>query len=156
MEFNASDKYNSMIRSYKKLEKIQTNNGNEISNTDSRDAVENFFNQCYHLKDWLKKDTKIKLILDIENYVNNSINLSLASDYCNTFKHAGLDKKSKSGKTLDKINTHIKFDLTSAGFVASSKLEITIDGQKHDAFDLATKCLDDWNNFLKLNNIVFK
>lgn len=154
MEFNAVDKYRSMLRSYDRLKKIETDNGNAIGNTESRDAVEDFFNQCYHLKDWLKKDKNTNLYTDIEDYINKSHSLSLAADYCNTFKHAGLDSN-RSNKNLEKINTHIKFDLTPRGFVASSRLELTISGEKYDAFDLATKCIEEWDIFLRLNEIVF-
>lgn len=154
MEFNAVDKYRSMLRSYERLKKIETNNGNSIGNTESRDAVEDFFNQCYHLKDWLKKDKSIVLLFDVERYITESPALSLAADYCNTFKHAGLDR-SRSDKNLEKINTHINFDLTPRGFVSSSRLELTISAEKYDAFRLANECIIEWNKFIKLNNIIF-
>ncbi|MCX6735873.1 MAG: hypothetical protein NTZ13_02215 [Candidatus Parcubacteria bacterium] len=154
MEFNAVDKYRSMLRSYDRLKKIEIDNGNTISNSESRDAVEDFFNQCYHLKDWIKKDKGINLPLNIEDYINKSHFLSLSADYCNTFKHAGLDYN-RSDKKLEKINTHINFDLTPRGFVASSRLELTISGEKYDAFELATNCLEDWEKFIVSNNIIF-
>lgn len=154
MEFNAVDKYRSMLRSYGRLKKIETDNGNSIGNTESRDAVEDFFNQCYHFKDWLKKDKGISLSLDVEEFISESQFLSLAADYCNTFKHAGLDRN-RSDKNLEKINTHVKFDLTPRGFVASSRLELTISGEKYDAFNLATQCIEEWENFIKLNGINF-
>lgn len=155
MEFDAKDKYKKVIRYHKKLEKLQTNNGNKISNTDSRDLVEDFFNHCYHLKDWLKKDKKILLMNDVEDFINNCKYLSLAADYCNTFKHSGLDSKTRSNKTIDKINTHINFDLNPSGFVASSRLEITIEGEKYDALGLAEECIKEWNSFLEKNEINF-
>ena len=154
MEFNAVDKYRSMLRSYERLKKIETDNGNEVSNTESRDAVEDFFNQCYHLKDWLKKGADVTILLDIEDYIDKSLPLSLAADYCNTFKHAGLNR-SRSNKNIEKVNTHIKLDLTPNGFVATSRLEITIAGDKYNAFDLATQCIEEWKNFINLNNINF-
>lgn len=154
MEFNAVDKYRSMLRSYDRLKKIETNNGNTISNTDSRDSVEDFFNQCYHLKDWLKKDKNINLSLDVEDYISNRPSLSLAADYCNVFKHAGLNKN-RSIKNIEDIKTHINFELTPNGFVASSRLELTISGEKYDAFNLATKCVEEWDEFIKLNGIIF-
>jgi hypothetical protein len=155
MDFKAADKYGSMLRSLDRLKKIATDNGNSISNTDSRDAVEDFFNQCYHFKDWLKKDPAISLKHDVELFINQSKELSLAADYCNAFKHGGLDRKSRSGRQIEKINTHIKLDLTPRGFVASSRLEITIDGQKYDAFNLASGCLREWEKFITQNGIYF-
>ena len=156
MEFNAVDKYRGMLRSYDRLKKIETNNGNTIGNTESRDAVEDFFNQCYHFKYWLIKDTSMNIEKEnLENFITQSSALSLAADYCNSFKHAGLDGEPRSGKDIQKINTHINFDLTPKGFVASSHLEITISDQKYDSFKLAEDCIKDWNLFLEKNQVIF-
>lgn len=155
MEYNSKDKYYSMKRSYERLEKINTDNGNLISNTDPKDAAEDFFNQCYHFRDWLKKDSSVTLVNNIEEFINNSTALSLAADYCNSFKHAGLDKKSRPGQELEKMNTHVNFDITPRGFVASARLEFTIGGKKYDAFSLAIDCMIEWEKFLKQNQIKF-
>ncbi|MDD3086105.1 MAG: hypothetical protein PHD80_03335 [Candidatus ainarchaeum sp.] len=163
MEYKASDKYNRMKREYQKLIIINSNNKiiiddvvqPGISNTDSVDGSENFFNQCYHLKDWIKKDSSISLSENIEDFINKSESLSLCADYCNSFKHGGLDKNPRSGKEIEKVNTHINLDLTPTGFVASSRSEITISGKKYDAFLLATDCIKEWDDFLKRNQIKF-
>ena len=155
MEFNPKDKFYGMKRSYERLKKINTDNGNSISNADPKDATEDFFNQCYHFKDWLKKDSSITLAEDIENFISENDSLSLAADYCNSFKHAGLDKKSRSGQEIEKMNTHVNFDLTPKGFVASARLELTIGGKKYNTFSLATDCIKDWDNFLERNKIKF-
>lgn len=34
----------------------------EIGDRAAADAAEDFFRQCHHLKDWLKKDTRVDLI----------------------------------------------------------------------------------------------
>lgn len=155
MEYNAKDKYYAMQRSYEKLKKINTDNGNSISNADPKDMTEDFFNHCYHFKDWLKKDSSIVLVYNIEDFISKSNPLSLAADYCNTFKHAGLEKRSRSGQELEKVITHVNLDLTPRGFVASARLELTIGGKKFDAFSLATDCIKEWDNFLKQNQIQF-
>lgn len=155
MEYNAKDKYYGMKRSYERLKKINTDNGNSISNADPKDATEDFFNQCYHFKDWLKKDTAIVMTKNVEDFISESDSLSLATDYCNSFKHAGLDKKSRSGQEIEKMNTHVNFDLTPKGFVTSARLELTIGGKKYDTFLLATNCMKEWSNFLERNQIEF-
>ena len=155
MEYHAKDKYYGMKRSYERLKKINTDNGNTISNADAKDATEGFFNQCYHLKDWLRKDTSIILVEDVEAFISRSIPLCIAADYCNSFKHAGLDRESRSGQILEKMNTHVNFDLTPTGFIATSRLELTIDGVTRDAFSLATDCMEEWDNFFEKNQIKF-
>lgn len=151
MNYDAKDKYYSMKRSFERLKKINTDNGDCISNTDPRDATEDFFNQCHHFKDWLKKDSSITLVEDVEGFISMNDSLSLAADYCNSFKHGGLDKKSRSKQKLEEINTHVNLDLTPRGFVASGRLELTIDDKKYDAFSLATDCMKEWDNFLEQN-----
>jgi hypothetical protein len=155
MEYSAADKYRRMLRAYELLKRINTDNGNSISNTDARDVAEDFFNQCYHFKDWLKKDTSIKPDQNIEQHINNNSALRLAADYCNAFKHGGLDKPPRSGEDIERVNTHIKLDLTPRGFVASSRLEITVGGKSYDAFTLATECVQAWADFLRKNHISF-
>lgn len=143
-----------MNRAYDRLKKIATNNGDEISNTDASDAAEDFFTKCYHLKDWLKKEFP-HLSSDIENHITSSQNLSLAADYCNTFKHGGLDKQSRHRDEIEKINTHINIDFSSTGFLATSSLEITIGGVKHDALQLASDCIKEWDEYLAKHEISF-
>src|SRR5579863_9273875 len=46
-------------------------------------------------------------------------------------------------------------DLTSKGFVASSRLEITISGRPYDAYKLATECMEAWERYLRDNQISF-
>lgn len=153
MEFRIQDKVDNMMRAYTRLKKINTNNGNSISNTEARDATEEFFNQCYHLKDWLKKDTSLPPT-KIEDFISSSKSLSLACDLCNSFKHAGLDNPPRSGKHLERINTHVNFDLGSSGFIASARAEVTFDGEGVDTFVLATNCIKDWNLFFRENGVI--
>ena len=113
---------------------------------------EEFFSQCYHLKDWLKKEHP-HLGTAIETHITNSPGLSLAADYTNTFKHAGLDKPPRSKKQIQKIIQGTSMMLTPMGFVATAKLLITVDGVQHDAFTIATDCTREWDTFFKANGI---
>jgi hypothetical protein len=155
MDYRAADKYRQMLRSFEQIKKIASNNGNTISNTDSRDAVEGFFNHAYHFKDWLKKDPSVLTPRRVEEYVSNNNALSLAADYCNSFKHGGIDRKSRSGGIIECVNTHIKLELTPGGFVASSTSTVTVDGKTYDTLDLARQCVEAWDRFLEANGIVF-
>lgn len=155
MEFRAADQYWTMIRAYARLKKINTDNGNNISNADARDAARDFFNLSHSFKDWLKKDPSLVLSTNVEEFITKSEALALAADFCNAHKHGGLDRVSRSGKQLEKINTHIRMDLTPTGWATSSSLELTVSGAKYDAFDLATRCLEAWNTYLEQNGIKF-
>jgi hypothetical protein len=154
MEYSAAEKYRGMLRAYDALKRVSTDNGNAISNRDANDAAETFFNQCYHFKDWLKKERPADA-MSIETFISTNDALALAADFCNSFKHAGLDRAPRSGKDIQRINTHVKMDLTPRGFVTSSRLELTISGKSYDAFTLATDCLKAWNIYLQKNGIAF-
>ncbi len=152
MEYEASRKYGSMIRAYERFKQISTNNGSSISLHAARDAADEFFQHCYHLKDWLKNDSTTSS-LDVESFINASRPLSLAADYCNSIKHAGLKRSPRSGTTIQRTNVHTKLDITPQGFIATSRLEIAVSGAEYDAFKVATDCVNEWESFLASNNI---
>lgn len=143
-----------MLRAYDALKRIYTDSGNSISNTDAADAAEEFFVQCHSFKDWLKKELPAGAE-DVDKYINANEALALAADFCNSSKHAGLSKAPRSGKDIQKINTHMKIDLMPRGFVASSHLEIHAGGAAHDALELGTECVKAWDAYLKNEGIVF-
>jgi hypothetical protein len=92
MDYPFSKKYHAMMRAYEKLQTISTDNGPNITNTDAGDLAETFFDKCYHLKDWIKKDPVIGTKVDVEAYINKVGALRIIADYCNSTKHAGLDR----------------------------------------------------------------
>jgi len=159
MNFPIIEKYESMQRSYSRLMEIKDcKKENEVGNTIAvRDAIEDFFNQTYHFKDWLKKDENIQSCENVELFISSNEVMSIAADYCNAQKHAGLDenKSSRSGKLVGKLNTHTRIDFLPTGVQFSSDPEIEIDGSYYNAFDLATSCMKEWELFLKRNKIVF-
>jgi hypothetical protein len=152
MEFKMAVKYHRMMHSYEKLKTVSTNTGNSISLSVAKEAAEEFFTECYHFKDWLIKELP-NLKQAVENHISNSVPLALAADYCNTFKHAGLDRKPRSGQQLVEVLQHTRMDITPKGFVCSAQVEIKTATKSYRAFDLATDCIHDWNAFLESNNV---
>jgi hypothetical protein len=186
MEFKVEDQYKSMIRAYNLLQKLAIDIGERVFIGDQTplDRAKDFFNQCYHLKDWLKKDSRIKHPQEIEDMITNSKALSLAADICNSFKHAGLEKPPRSGMYINQINMDYSLDisnLSGPGSIkvigtpsvgdtirirnyistekkkpkATAKLSLTVSGQKYDAIDIATQCIEEWDLFLESQNLVF-
>lgn len=151
MKYEVKDKFLSMTRSYERLKRISTDNGNTISFAGSQDEVEDFFNHCWHFRDWLKRESS--LASKVDPFVNKSDPLKLAGDYCESLKHAGRDRKPRSGK-LENVNRHLKLEPKNGRFIASARHELTIAGKKYDAFSLATDCLNEWNTFLEQKSAV--
>lgn len=157
MEFSAAEKYHRMIRAFKNLEKIAKDSGDRIEYLEAKDKAEEFFTQCHHFKDWLTKDNSINLQYNVEKYINDSNFLCLCADYCNSMKHGGYDKnrKPRSGKELDKVNTHISIGPLPTGGTISSYARITFGGKEYNAYELAKGCVQEWGKFLKQNGISF-
>lgn len=183
MIYDAEEKYQGMLRAYATLKALATDLGKTafIGDPAARDAAMLFFMECYHLKDWLKKDSRIKRANDVEDFVSKSQALSLAADLCNSLKHAGLTKPPRSGAQLDRINMAYSLDISASEFgqvtftrqpsdgdtialsgrrssgrpIATAKVILTIGGIKYEAPDLAGRCVNEWDVFLASKGIEF-
>ena len=111
-----------------------------------KDELFAFFTTCYHLKDWLKNDKKLLISNDvIEDYINNTMCLSICADICNGSKHLTISK-SRSGlkPEADKYTIVTRNDVTKIFFTIG-----TTTGSI-DAFDLATACVYKWRHFIDM------
>ena len=76
------EQYDRMRRSYRALaEHATTGHDSDIA----RDALFHFFQDAYHLKDWIKNDPRLSS--DSEAAVRASEELQLCADRCNATKH---------------------------------------------------------------------
>ncbi len=184
MEYDAEQKYQSVVRAFNKLEGLATDIGKTMIVGDhaAADAANSFFIECHHLKDWLKKDSRIKKDQDVEDAITNSPSLSIAADLCNSFKHAGLKNEPRSGKQLEKKNMAYSLDLPASGGTghikmpenpsdgdtitvstsnrqgpprATARIFFTLGGKKYDAMKIAVGCMADWDTFLVSRGISF-
>ena len=149
------EQYERVKRWYEKLKIINEGGELKLPNTDYyEDEMLAFFINCYHLKDWIMNDpiSKVEPKL-IEDFITNSKYLSICADICNGTKHLTLNN-SRTGKSM-KIGGR-DFSLTLRGIkqTFSAKYKIISGDRKYDAFELATKCIEDWDQFLDLNKLV--
>lgn len=119
---------------------------------DVLDIVQVFFQQCFHLKDWIKNDPAAgRASRAVERFVADSAVLELARDICNGSKHLVL-RAPRATPTLK----HGPFVLGQRGgglFVGAAP-RIEIDGKDHDAFDLADQCVAAWNVFMRNQRLI--
>ena len=183
MKYDAEEKYQGMVRASARLAALASDLGQTavVGDPAAKDAATSFFMECYHLKDWLKKDARVKRPADVENFISKSCGLSVAADLCNSLKHAGLDKQPRSGAHLDQINMAYSIDISisqpgnitfvrnpsdgdtvtisrtrlTGRPIATAKVVVTIGGNKYDAPELAARCVDEWDAFLKSQGIEF-
>jgi len=81
----------------------QINDGIEMTEPSENyvDDVYAFFQNCHHLKDWLKNDSEFTNYTNrqIEDHVTNTPALAVCADLCNGRKHLCLNKGPRSGGT---------------------------------------------------------
>lgn len=118
------------------------------------DTVYAFFQNCYHLKDWVYYDNEDKFAKeDLNNFINDNIELKVCGALCNGSKHLLIKDKHFDEKT--KIGSKgIKLALGGGAPHVKIKFEIITSGDTYDAFDLATKCMNLWEDFLKINKLI--
>jgi hypothetical protein len=118
-----------------------------------RDDYFAFFMNCYHLKDWIKKDPSVQHLHDlVERYIDQSPALSICADICNGLKHLTLNS-SRSGvsPTVHPGNFwRLQIGLTpgSVPVITGIGFRVVTDAANYDAYDLARDCLKEWELFL--------
>jgi hypothetical protein len=114
-----------------------------------QDEVYAFFLNCYHLKDWLKRDPSTAASVgDIESYISRSSNLSLCADLANASKHLELTSARTDADTAVG-RRHYSLGLGNATpTTLSVRYEVTAGPNTYDAFELATRCITEWETYL--------
>jgi hypothetical protein len=102
-----------------------------------------FFIFCYHLKDWVIKETNIPK-REIENFINRTQSLNICADIANGTKHFGLTRDPRSGEDF-----RLRAYATVNGDKVGVGLLITLEDETQiKAIDLAKDCIKNWDAFL--------
>ena len=125
------------------------------------DDMHAFFQNCYHIKDWLKNDPKYTAHTNaqIENYVTNSQSLSLCADICNGAKHLFLSSKPRSKSAVKSLKTTksmdwgamIDFPEENSCPILTINFKFEHNGKNIDALELAEDAMESWDSFTKCN-----
>jgi hypothetical protein len=135
-------------RCYGRLSQIDTGRRHDMHSENYRDELYTFFLNCYHLKDWLKNDNTFQVNGNVvEGYINNNDDLKLCADICNGIKHFTLNNP-RSTESPSVGGQKISLKLGSGEPEISIKFIIDTTSGPRDGFELATNCLDLWQNFL--------
>lgn len=137
-------------RWFERFRETSTGRQHGVDSDNYQDEVYAFFQNCYHLKDWLQADGYSSgLVSDVEGFINNSDELKLCADLCNGSKHSKL-KRPRTGDTDTGIGPR-NFSLTlgTAEPALSVHYEIESGGQTLDAFAVAKESLRAWEQYLR-------
>jgi hypothetical protein len=146
------EQFDRVKRWYQRFVTIDEGRQHNLPSDNYQDEAYAFFLNCYHLKDWIKNDESVgAAAYKVEDFIKNNKELNLCRDICNGIKHLKLTKP-RSGQ--DPRFGQRKFHLQVGGTETTISVRYTIDASSGpvDAFELATKCLKAWENFI-LSNI---
>lgn len=146
-----------MCRSHRRLHSIA---GGQLmaSSDEARDALIHFFQDAYHLKDWIKNDASVSTD-DVEEFINVTEPLRVCADLCNGTKHLVL-KRSRTGDGSTGLTTQsvtVRPAAVGSGRSADPALHSwTVEslGQSYEAVDLGDSVLSEWRVWLGNQGLV--
>ncbi|MHA1573523.1 MAG: hypothetical protein ACTSX8_05975 [Alphaproteobacteria bacterium] len=120
------------------------------------DLARVFFIECQNLKDYLKRDPRIADPMIVESFINSSPMLKLCIDIGNSFKHAGPDRKPRSGMQLARIrHAHtLRLPPNQADARVGTEIMLTFGNKEYNATEVAVECVSEWERLLKSVNML--
>ena len=129
------------------LNRIEKNQDRSVE--DYGDDVWSFFQNCWHLKDWIKNDPRVPGCIrnSIEEFLKTQPSIIKCADLANATKHLEL-KHPRVGDEPSAKPSHSNMTIIPG---ESSTVVYLIDsatGPKQNALDLARDCLLEWERLL--------
>jgi len=115
------------------------------------DDVYSFFENCHHLKDWIKNDNALSTAKQdgAQPLLDAHDELKLAADIANGNKHLVLTRRIHSAADPKFEQLHQRhFDYDPKLGKVSIKFTLEFQGKEFDCYDLAVKCVDRWEKYL--------
>ncbi len=118
------------------------------------DDIYAFFQNSYHLKDWIKNDSAVPVAIQnaVEPYITSTRCLRLCADICNSSKHLSLTNP-RSNEAPAFGAKHYGLNLGAGSQKIQLKWEVDTSNGPIDAFQLARECIDAWEVFLTSNGL---
>lgn len=149
------EQYDRMKRWYERFSALNNGRLHDVPSENYLDEIYAFFQNCYHLKDWIKNDSLPSNIQSaVESYINHDRALSLCADICNSLKHLQL-KSDRSGENPSFGKKHYAVTVgPGLPITISLKYEVDTNSGPIDAFILATNCIAAWDAFFKQHGLL--
>lgn len=153
--------YNEQFQRVKRyLEKIKNQ---DRATVEYSDDIWAFFQNCWHLKDWIKNDPNLPISVkdNVEQEVKNYNSLMICADLANRSKHRELRYIRKDAK-LTGIGVTVHVSLLTIHINPREKTELpqkkgyvehpfyieTSNGNKIDGLSIAIQAVEDWGKLL--------
>jgi hypothetical protein len=128
---------------WNRVQRWQERASNASTPVDRADFLYAFFENAFHLRDWLA-DTGAIDPAALETLFTENAALRLCRDLANSHKHYSL-RRSSQPRPPSEVREYSPGTGNLAGDVS---LVVLSDGIKHDAFELAWRILRAWDAFL--------
>lgn len=153
------EQYDRMNRSYARF--CHTSTGaTSASSAEARDDLIHFFQDAYHLKDWLLNDPVTRqLAANIEADITADDDLSMCADLCNGTKHLSSRPGRRGGARAEITGQGVTIhpptiriaggeQVPSEAGTASHNWSVDYEGSTVDASVLAERVQTFWNSWL--------
>jgi len=127
------------------LDRVEGPHANDV---EFQDMMWAFFQNCWHLKDWMDRDPLAEAQKkSVIQKAHDSDVLKICRDLCNGTKHLGLDRKPSSG--ADAAHHHIDITITPGESAAMDGM--VEDGRENliSGKQLARDCIAEWERILQ-------
>lgn len=112
---------------------------------DKIDFLYAFFENAFHLRDWLIDTGAVKSV-DLDRFFAQSALMRLSRDIANAHKHYSISRPSQP-LPFTEVREYAPFG--GGNLTDRESLSILSDGEKYDAFELASEIRRAWERFLK-------
>jgi|SRR3989344_2995903 len=160
------DENNKFLEKWKKVERSFTRvkHAYERKETNdyetSLDNIEDFFNDCFSLKDWLSR-SQPNLKDAVEDLFKKRIGpecFQVCADFANRSKHLILERKVRKDAATRVVSQNVTVFVGVIGDntppVSKYSWDIESEGKRYDAYTLAKNCFDEWKKFLMLHRLL--
>jgi hypothetical protein len=144
-----------MMRWHAKFRAVDEGREHDMTSDNYLDDIHAFFQNCYHLKDWIKNDkTGIPATVrnSVEGYINSSDPLKLCADICNSLKHLTLTNH-RSGENPTFGKKEFGLELGGGATKITLKWQVDTSSGPKDAFTLGTECVGAWDKFFATHGL---
>ena len=160
------EQYDRMHRGLRRLLTISRGEGTLSSSDEARDALYHFFQDAYHLKDWILNDDAV--VIDgkgLEDRISDNEALSLCTDLCNGTKHLrlrGSQGRRRGPRTGDASTAFASQSVVVRPAAAGSgqpprpalhSWTVQSKGKTHDAVTLAGEVVRAWEDALRAEGL---
>lgn len=156
-------------RFYVKIQNLDKGGAN-LNDDECLDDVYGFFIHCFHLKDWINNSISTATTPSVEELFDKNTgneNFKICADFANGSKHLKIKKKVRvdpntgiATQSVTVFPSAIRIGINSPKKETVSitrarySWNIKAGGKDYDVYDLAKNCMDEWEKFLRDNNLI--